>query len=78
MAGKAPVVPSETTGLVFSWPAAQSALECDLPDGTRANFTFGELELEYLKRTTSRDAYQRAMETCQATKGWVERAARSG
>lgn len=40
-------------------------------------FTFGNLEQEYLARTTARAAYKRAMETCKATKGWVEAAARA-
>jgi glutathione S-transferase len=33
-------------------------------------FAFGEAERAYVARTTGRDAYQRAMETCQATKAW--------
>jgi glutathione S-transferase len=35
-------------------------------------FVLGEAELAYVARTTERAAYGRAMETCQATKGWVE------
>ena len=37
--------------------------------------TLGEAEQAYVARTTARDAYKRAMDTCQATKAW---AARSG
>jgi glutathione S-transferase len=37
--------------------------------------TLGEAEAAYVARTSGRDAYQRAMETCQGTKAW---AARSG
>jgi glutathione S-transferase len=36
-------------------------------------FALGEAELAYVARTTGRDAYQRAMETCQATKAWAAR-----
>jgi glutathione S-transferase len=36
---------------------------------------FGEAEQAYLARTTGRDAYKRAMDTCQATKAWVARLA---
>lgn len=32
----------------------------------------GEAEQAYLARTTSRPGYARAMDTCEATKGWVE------
>jgi glutathione S-transferase len=35
-------------------------------------YPLGEAEWAYIDRTTARDAYQRAMETCQATKAWVE------
>jgi glutathione S-transferase len=34
----------------------------------------GEAERAYVARTSARDAYQRAMETCQATKAWAARA----
>jgi glutathione S-transferase len=41
-------------------------------------FELGEVEKAYLARTTGRDAYARAMDTCQATKAWAaEVAARS-
>ncbi|WP_293905718.1 glutathione S-transferase family protein [Phenylobacterium sp.] len=33
-------------------------------------FAFGPAEQAYVARTTGRDAYQRAMDTCQATKAW--------
>ena len=36
----------------------------------------GQAELAYVARTSGRDAYQRAMDTCQATKAWA--AAASG
>ncbi|HEY2017988.1 MAG TPA: glutathione S-transferase family protein [Bryobacteraceae bacterium] len=38
--------------------------------------TLGEAERAYVARTSGREAYKRAMETCQATKAWVARAAR--
>jgi glutathione S-transferase len=34
-------------------------------------YTLGEVERPYLARTTSRDGYRRAMETCQGTKAWA-------
>jgi glutathione S-transferase len=34
-------------------------------------FALGEAEQAYVARTTGREAYRRAMETCQATKAWV-------
>src|SRR5580693_8683666 len=36
--------------------------------------TLGEAERAYVARTSGRDAYQRAMETCQGTKAWAARA----
>src|SRR4051812_12181004 len=36
----------------------------------------GGVEQEYLARTTTRDAYQRAMHTCRATTAWVKEATR--
>jgi glutathione S-transferase len=36
--------------------------------------TLGEAERAYVARTSARDAYQRAMETCQGTKAWAARA----
>jgi glutathione S-transferase len=38
-------------------------------------FKLGEAEKAYLARTTGRDAYQRAMDTCLATKAWAAEAA---
>jgi glutathione S-transferase len=35
----------------------------------------GEAELAYIARTSARDAYKRAMNTCQATKAWAAEAA---
>ena len=35
------------------------------------NAVLGELERAYVARTTSREAYKRAMDACQATKAWV-------
>jgi glutathione S-transferase len=37
-----------------------------------SNYTPGSVEREYLGRTTTRPAYARAMEICQATKAWAE------
>ena len=37
--------------------------------------TLGEAERAYVARTAGREAYKRAMETCQATKAWAARAA---
>ena len=34
----------------------------------------GEAERAYVDRTTARDAYERAMETCPATKAWAAKA----
>jgi hypothetical protein len=36
----------------------------------------GEAEQAYMARTSGRAAYQRAMETCQATKAWAAKALR--
>ena len=38
-------------------------------------FTLGAAEKAYVARTSARDAYKRAMETCQATKAWAARVA---
>lgn len=35
-------------------------------------YPLGEAERAYIERTTAREAYKRAMDTCQATKAWVE------
>ncbi len=37
-----------------------------------SNYTPGSVERAYLARTTTRPAYARAMEICQATKAWAE------
>lgn len=37
------------------------------------SYPFGETERAYVARTTGRDAYKRAMETCRATKAWNDR-----
>jgi glutathione S-transferase len=37
--------------------------------------TLGEAERAYIARTSGREAYRRAMETCQATKAWAAKAA---
>ena len=36
--------------------------------------TLGEIEQAYVARTSGREAYQRAMDTCQATKAWAAEA----
>ena len=36
-----------------------------------AGVTLGEAEQAYMARTTARDAYQRALDVCQATKAWL-------
>ena len=36
-----------------------------------AGVPLGEVEAAYVARTSARDAYQRAMDTCQATKAWA-------
>lgn len=38
-------------------------------------FVLGEAELAYVARTSGRDGYKRAMETCHATRAWVARVA---
>ena len=38
-----------------------------------AGIALGAAEQAYMTRTTSRDAYKRALETCQATKAWLAR-----
>jgi glutathione S-transferase len=38
-----------------------------------AGVVLGEVERDYVARTSRRDAYKRAMETCQATKAWATR-----
>ena len=38
-------------------------------------YALGEAERDYVARTSGREAYKRAMETCQATKAWATEAA---
>src|SRR5664279_63409 len=38
-------------------------------------YALGEAERDYVARTSGREAYKRAMETCQATKAWAARVA---
>lgn len=38
-------------------------------------YVLGEVEQAYVARATARDAYRRAMDTCQATKAWAAEAA---
>ena len=39
-------------------------------------FELGETERAYVARASARDAYKRAMDSCRATKAWVEELAR--
>ena len=41
---------------------------------TAGGVTLGEAEQAYLARTSGRDAYQRALQTCQGTRAWLARA----
>ncbi len=36
--------------------------------------TLGEAEMAYWRRTTSRPAYERALDVCKGTKAWLARA----
>lgn len=38
---------------------------------TSGGITLGEMELSYLTRTSAREGYKRAMETCQSRKAWL-------
>jgi glutathione S-transferase len=38
-----------------------------------AGVALGEAEQDYVARTSGREAYKRAMETCQATRAWAEK-----
>jgi glutathione S-transferase len=42
------------------------------------SFSLGATERAYVARTTEREAYKRAMDTCQATKAWVAEMASRG
>jgi glutathione S-transferase len=55
-----------------AFTAADISVTYALQLATRAGgVTLGEAERAYVARTSARGAYQRAMETCQATKAWV-------
>ncbi len=57
-----------------AFTAADISVTYALQLATRAGgVTLGEAERAYVAHTTSRDAYQRAMETCQGTKAWAAR-----
>ena len=40
-----------------------------------AGIALGAVEQAYMARTSEREAYKRALETCQSTKAWLARAA---
>lgn len=55
-----------------AFTAADISVTFALEFGQRSGgVLLGEAELAYVARTTGRDAYRRAMDTCQATKAWV-------
>jgi glutathione S-transferase len=57
-----------------SFTAADISVTYALELARRAGgVTLGEAERAYVARTNTRDAYQRAMETCQGTKAWAAR-----
>jgi glutathione S-transferase len=56
-----------------AFTAADISVTYALQLATRAGgVTLGEAERAYVARTSGRDAYQRAMNTCQGTKAWVD------
>lgn len=56
-----------------AFTAADISVTYALEFAERQGFaTFSDLEAGYVARTTGRDAYRRAMDVCEATKGWVE------
>jgi glutathione S-transferase len=56
-----------------TFTAADIAVTYALQFARRAGgVILSEAEQAYVARTTGRDAYKRAMETCQATKAWAE------
>jgi glutathione S-transferase len=58
-----------------AFTAADISVTYALELATRAGgVALGELERAYVARVSARAAYQRAMETCQATKAWAARA----
>jgi glutathione S-transferase len=59
-----------------SFTAADISVTYALELAQRAGgVTLGESEREYVTRTSRREAYARAMQTCQATKAWAARTA---
>ena len=65
---QAPYMAGET------FTAADISVTYALQLATRAGgVTLGEAERAYVARTSARDAYLRAMETCQGTKAWAAR-----
>ena len=59
-----------------SFTAADISVTYALELARRAGgVVLGEAERAYVARTSGRDAYKRAMETCQATKAWAARTA---
>jgi glutathione S-transferase len=55
-----------------TFTAADISVTYALELGQRTcGIVLGEAEQAYVSRTSSREAYKRAMETCQATKAWV-------
>jgi glutathione S-transferase len=59
-----------------TFTAADIAVTYSLEFAQRNGYTLGELELDYLARTTARPAYRRAMDACHDTRAWAEEAAR--
>jgi glutathione S-transferase len=56
-----------------AFTAADISVTYALQFAQRTGFaTFSDAEQAYVARTTAREAYGRAMEVCQATKGWVD------
>jgi glutathione S-transferase len=56
-----------------AFTAADISVTYALQLATRTvGFELGDAERAYVERTTARDAYSRAMQACQATKGWVD------
>ena len=56
-----------------AFTAADISVTYALELGQRSGgVSLAEPELSYLGRTTGRDAYRRAMESCQATRAWVD------
>ena len=57
-----------------TFTAADISVTYALQLATRAGgVTLGEAERAYVARTSARDGYRRAMETCQGTKAWAAR-----